>query len=156
MRTHSFSYKSFFLIQNIHWECKYFWVGEMEDNLLNWYLIKNTLGMKVGIGRDSVKSMIVEGGRRDVDLKKQSVSHLNSCLAYLWEREGMHTVWYFHITKAPAGTGEEMLPQVTLNDRIYCISLSVIRKLFLLFTFSHSERLYGFFFVGGDSWTLMI
>lgn len=68
----------------------------------------------------------------------------------------MQNVGYFHLTKALAGTGEEMLPQVTLNGRIYCISLSVIQKLFLLFTFSHSERLYGFFFVGEDSWTLMI
>lgn len=35
----------------------------------------------MGNGRDSVKSMTVERGRGDVELKKQSVSHLKSCLA---------------------------------------------------------------------------
>lgn len=47
----------------------------MEDNLLNRYLVTNILERNVGTGRDSVKSMIVERGRRDVDLKKkQSIS----------------------------------------------------------------------------------
>lgn len=35
---------------------------------------------KVGTGRDSVKSMFVERGREDVDLKHQSASPGKSCL----------------------------------------------------------------------------
>lgn len=79
MRMPSFSYKSFFLFQNIHWECKYFWVGEMEDNLLNWYLFKNILGTKVELEEIVLNAWLLKGAGGCWSEKNS----LKSCLALL-------------------------------------------------------------------------
>lgn len=68
---------------------------------------------KVGTGRDSVKSMVIERGREDVDLKQQSVSPVKFCLGLTY---GIGKEWVLCDVpisqKAPAGIGEEILPQV--------------------------------------------
>lgn len=87
--------------------------------------------------RDSVKYTIVKkGGLCWYEKNMCLIWSIASALPY-----GIGKEWISPQNKGSPREWGEMQPQVTVNNRIYCISLSLIQKLLLFFAFSLSERL---------------